>query len=589
MDRSRRIWGALQGSRSVALLTPDDPEACLRAYEFLTPLGIVLEVALRTPMALPGIRLVLERHPHALLLAGTVLTRSQARQAVASGAAGIVSPDFIPGVVEACAEADILCIPGGLADCGKQLALKAEAYGCSLDDLRRDRPWQWVYKIFPAVGDGEGLRRRLAAWRATYPGVRYLYTGGVTPENVGSLSLEDPEGIFCASALVRRLSDPQGMREDAELWLGALKSTELESPGSGTEADRSASALEEPDPEAGPFSPPGPGAVVTFGEIMLRLSPSFEGSLENPSSFRAHYGGAEANVAAALACWGVQARYVSALPENDLAKGALAHLRGFGVDVSGVVRSGERVGLYFLDARSGKTSANLIYDRRGSAVAGIRQGTVAWEGVLAGASWFHWTGITPALGPGPAEVLREGLAAARDGNVTVSLDLNYRPALWSVEEARATLLPLLDHVDVLVGNHGQVATLLGLSGIPERVEESAPPPAEACETLARVLTERFRLRTVALTYRVEDLDGVRGWGAFLHERGRLLHSHSPILEVVDGVGGGDAFAAGLIYGTLTGMGARAALDFGVAASCLKQERPGDMLRATVNEVLGLVE
>jgi len=294
-------------------------------------------------------------------------------------------------------------------------------------------------------------------------------------------------------------------------------------------------------------------------------------------------------VAAALAQWGVPTRYATALPENDLGVGALAHLQQLGVDVSEVLRSGDRMGLYFLEPGFGKASANLIYDRRGSAVAGLRPGTVAWDRILEGASWFHWTGITPALGPGLAEVLREGLATARERGLTVSLDLNYRPALWSMEEARTTVLPLMDGVDVLVGNHGQVAALFELSEGRERIEDSAPPPAEERDAMARALAERFRLQTVVLTYRVEDRDGLRGWGAFLHERGEFLHAYSPIAEVVDGVGGGDAFTAGLIYGFLTGEGSRAALDFGVAASCLKQGRLGDMLQATVNEVLAHVE
>jgi len=222
-------------------------------------------------------------------------------------------------------------------------------------------------------------------------------------------------------------------------------------------------------------------------------------------------------------------------------------------------------------------------------VAGLRTEAVAWNRVMEGASWFHWTGITPALGPGPAEVLGEGLAMAREVGLTVSLDLNYRPSLWSMEEARAALLPLVDDVDVLVGNYGQVATLFGFSAEGERAEDSAPPSAEECDAMAGALAARFHLRIVVLTYRVEDQDGVRGWGAFLREGDELLHAYSPVPEVVDGVGGGDAFAAGFIYGILSGKGTRAALDFGVAASCLKQEKPGDMLRATVNEVLALVE
>lgn len=549
--KSSAIWEKLRKGRSIALLNPRSPRQCLEAYELLDPLGIVLEIAFRSDHALGGMEAVLTEHPDALFLAGTVLTRGQAEAALGVGAAGLVSPDFLPMVLEACVAEDVMYIPGGLADCGKQLALKAELYGCAPEELRRDRPWQWVHKVFPATGDEAGVARLTAAWRSVFPGISFVYTGGVTPENVDRLSRSDPQGIFCGSSLTRHLEDPDRARRDALTWLGAVRGER------GPTGERGAR------PEA------SPGAVVTFGEPLLRLSPPGGTPLRSATVFEATHGGAEANVAAALAQWGVPSRYVTALPDHELADGVLDRLRQLGVDTSAVLRREGRLGIYFLEHGVAGEPPRVQYDRSGSAVAGLAPGEVDWDAVLSGAAWLHLTGITPALGPDADAVVREAARAGRLQGATVSFDLNYRPGLWNVERARTVLSPLVAEVDVLVGNRGQVAAVLD---------------EDASGDFAPALMERFGLRLVALTSRKAWGRSATTWQGSLHDGKRACTAGPYTVDAAEGVGSGDAFAAGLIYGLLKGMEPQEALEFGAAAACLKLTMPGDILVASALEV-----
>lgn len=223
MNRSRAVFDRLVKSRLIALLAPAREEDCLRAYEELAPLGIVLEVAFRTRAAAGGLRMLLEKHPDALVLAGTVLSRAQAREAAAAGAAGVVSPDHIPEVVEECAAADVMAVPGGLSDYGKQLAQKAALYGCGLFDLAERHPYQWIYKLFPAAAGGQVFSGLARAWRGPFPGLTVVHAGGVGPDNLRVLAELDPHGIFCGSALAAGLEKPGAAAAEARRWLEILR------------------------------------------------------------------------------------------------------------------------------------------------------------------------------------------------------------------------------------------------------------------------------------------------------------------------------------------------------------------------------
>ncbi|MGD2136161.1 MAG: PfkB family carbohydrate kinase, partial [Gemmatimonadales bacterium] len=446
MNKSAEIWRLLERHRLIALLNPRSPEQCLQAYEVLAPMGIVLEVAMRGDAALPSMRAVLERHQDALLLAGTVMTRTQAEQVIDAGVAGVVSADYVPAVVEACVAHDLMCVPGGLGDVGKQLAQKAELYQCTLPELRERRPWQWVYKVFPAMADESAVRELARAWRSVYPDLQLVYTGGITLENVGRLARADRNGIFCGSAVAKHADDPARLREVAEKWLAAIRQEP------------------EHEPRAAPGRSKGdaPPRVVALGEIMLRLSPPPGRRFRRAASYDATYGGAEANVAVALAQWDIRSRYVTALPPNELGQGAVDVLRGFGVDTAHTVRDGDRIGVYYLEHGASQRPSRVIYDRAHSAITELRPGRIDWDTVFADADWFHWSGITPALSESMAGVTAEAMAAARRAGVTVSVDLNYRGKLWSMERARAVMTPLVEQCDVLIANEEDAANVFGI-------------------------------------------------------------------------------------------------------------------------------
>jgi 2-dehydro-3-deoxygluconokinase len=571
VHKSAEVWKVLQEHRLIALLNPQTPDECVQAYEVLAPLGVVLEVAMRGDAALPGMRAVLTQYSGALLLAGTVMTRRQAEAVIAAGVAGVVSADYVPSVVEACVAQDVMCVPGGLADVGKQLVQKAEQYDCTLPELRERRPWQWVYKVFPAMADESAVREMTRHWRSVYPGLTLVYTGGITLENVGRLARADANGIFCGSAVVRHADDPDRLRADAERWLGAVRQEPVSEP-TGARAQP-----EQARPRA-----------VTLGEIMLRLSPPPGRRIRTATSYDATYGGAEANVAAALAQWGVDSRYVTALPANELGQGAIDLLRGFGVNTAHIVREGDRIGVYYLEHGASQRPSRVIYDRAHSAITDLRPGRIDWDAAFSGAAWFHWTGITPALSDSMAAVTAEAMAQAKRLGITVSVDLNYRSRLWSKDRARAVMTPLVEQADVLIANEEDAANVFGITAAKTDVERGKLDVA-AYEDVARQLVDRFDLELAAITLRESHSASVNSWSACLWDGREFLHSTSYRVQLVDRVGGGDAFAAGLMRGLLVGMSHAEALEFGVAASCLKQTMLGDVAVVSVAEVEALMK
>lgn len=223
MTKSIALFEILKQNRLIGLLTPKNAEQCVIAYETLNPLGVVLEIAFRSKAAADGIRAVLNSHPDALILAGTVMTETQVKLAIDTGVAGIVSADYISAVVEIAVRSDVMCIPGGLADCGKQLVQKAQLYGCDLDELRERYPYQYIYKLFPALtetGSNMGLAK---AWKGPYKGINIVYTGGISLENLQNIVQMDPEGIYCGSAVTKAIDQPDLMRAEAQKWLNIIK------------------------------------------------------------------------------------------------------------------------------------------------------------------------------------------------------------------------------------------------------------------------------------------------------------------------------------------------------------------------------
>lgn len=320
--------------------------------------------------------------------------------------------------------------------------------------------------------------------------------------------------------------------------------------------------------------------VVTFGEIMLRLSPPGQERFFQSPQLRTFFGGSEANTAASLAHFGVRSDFVSRVPANAIGEAALGTLRAEGVDVRGVVRGGERLGIYFVESGADLRDLRVVYDRAGSAFSQIAPGEIDWEALLRGANWFHVSGITPALGEGPAASAREAIETARALNVRVSIDLNFRPALWSGRNPRGTMQPLVQGCDLLIGNPGSVAAMLGIPTAGTR-----PEPPEALRATTARLHAEFGCGKVALTQREVLSASEHGWSAVLYDgpTGELHMSRRYQVRVVDRVGGGDSFGAGLIYGLLDGHTGKSALEFATAASALKLTIPGDFNRISADE------
>jgi 2-dehydro-3-deoxygluconokinase len=325
--------------------------------------------------------------------------------------------------------------------------------------------------------------------------------------------------------------------------------------------------------------------VVTFGEIMLRLSPSgFERFLQSPV-FSATFGGGEANAAVSLAQFGVESVFVTRLPAHEIGEAAVRALRAEGVRTDFIVRGGDRIGIYFVEAGASQRPSNVIYDRARSAMSEMEPGTIDWTRVFDGADWFHVTGITPALGDRAAACTRDALEAAKQAGARVSVDLNFRKKLWSEAKAQDVMRPLMRYVDVVIANEEDIQAVLGLQ-VPDTDVTAGHLNLDGYTRVAQRLSKELGPSMVAITLRESLSASDNGWSAVLWDEARQQFHVSQRYDVrlVDRVGGGDSFAAGLIYGLLTGRDPAASLRFAVAASALKQTIPGDFNRLSVAEV-----
>jgi 2-dehydro-3-deoxygluconokinase len=325
--------------------------------------------------------------------------------------------------------------------------------------------------------------------------------------------------------------------------------------------------------------------VVTFGEIMLRLSPpGFERLLQSPG-FVATFGGGEANVAVSLAQFGLESHYVTCLPAHAIGDAAIRTLRAEGVRTDAVLRSGDRLGISFAETGASQRASTVIYDRAGSSISTMAPDAVAWDAVMTGASWFHVTGITPALGEKAAAATCAAVAAAKRAGARVSVDLNYRKKLWTPSQAQTVMRPMMRSVDVVIANEEDLQAVLGVTVEGADAESGALDPMAYRDAAARVSGE-FGPRLVAVTLRESISASDNGWSALLwdDERATMHRSQRYGVRLVDRIGGGDSFAAGLIYAIATGRPLDAALRFAVAASALKQTIPGDFNRVSVAEV-----
>lgn len=330
--------------------------------------------------------------------------------------------------------------------------------------------------------------------------------------------------------------------------------------------------------------------IVTFGEIMLRLSPPGKEVLFQSPRLEAVFGGGEANVAVSLAIFGHHVRYVSAIPANDVGDAALRELGKWGVNTEFVLRRGRRLGIYFAEPGANQRASKVTYDREGSGIAEAKSGDFDWPKVLAGAGWFHVTGITPAVSATAADLTLEAVKAARAAKVTVSVDLNYRAKLWNYGRgAREVMREVTQYADLLAGNEEDCQKALGVD-MPGGTKTEAPDAAAYEALTGRVMSEFPNLARVAITLRESHSADHNGWSAVMRNRTKFIVGPSyDIRNIVDRIGAGDAFAAGLIHGLTSRLSEENALGFAVAASCLKHSVPGDFNLVTEKDVKALVE
>lgn len=328
--------------------------------------------------------------------------------------------------------------------------------------------------------------------------------------------------------------------------------------------------------------------VVTLGEIMMRLStPDFKRFVQS-DSFDVTYGGGEANVAAALCNYGLNGTFVTKVPNNPLGQSAINHLRRYGVDTQFIARGGKRLGIYFLETGASMRASQVVYDRADASIADVDISEFDFDKILEGASWFHTTGITPALSDKAATLTEAALKAAKAKGITTSIDLNYRKKLWSKEKAREVMTRLCQYVDVCIGNEEDADTTLGFTSQGTDVTKGELN-LDGYKDVFKQMKEKFNFKYIASTLRESHSASDNGWSALVYDGNEFYHSKQYEVRIVDRVGSGDSFASGFIYGLVSGMAMSDAAEFGVAASAIKHTIPGDLNHATLSEVSELVK
>ena len=323
--------------------------------------------------------------------------------------------------------------------------------------------------------------------------------------------------------------------------------------------------------------------VVTFGELMIRLQPFNYERFVQANNLEFSFGGGEANVAVSLANYGIDAAFVTKLPAHAIGQAAVNSLRRYGVDTSKITRGGDRVGIYFNEKGASQRGSVCIYDRANSAIQLASTADFDWDAIFEGVDWFHFTGITPALGENVVEICREACKAAKAHGVKISCDLNYRGKLWTREQARAAMTELCQYVDVCISNEEDAKDVFGIEAENTDIY-GGKLNHEGYKSVAKQLADKFGFEKVAITLRTSISASDNDWAGMLYDGKDYCFSKSYHLHIVDRVGGGDSFGGGLIYALLSGKSTQDAVEFAVAASALKHSVEGDYNRVTVSEV-----
>lgn len=326
--------------------------------------------------------------------------------------------------------------------------------------------------------------------------------------------------------------------------------------------------------------------VITFGELMLRLAPENYLRFVQSDKYEATFGGAEANVAVSLANYGAEAAFVTKLPSHEIGQAAVNSLRKYGVDVSKIVRGGDRVGIYYCEKGASQRPSKVIYDRAYSSIATAKRADFDWDKIFEGAGWFHFTGITPALSEEVAAICLEAVKAAKSKGITVSCDLNYRKKLWSKEQAGKTMGEICKYVDYCIANEEDAKDVFGIEASGSDID-GGKLDRNGYISVAKKLAERFGFKGVAITLRESKSANDNDWSGMLYDGKQAYFSKKYSMHIVDRVGGGDSFGGGLIFSLLNGYDSQKAIEFAVAASCLKHSIEGDYNLVSLAEVENL--
>lgn len=328
--------------------------------------------------------------------------------------------------------------------------------------------------------------------------------------------------------------------------------------------------------------------IVTFGELMLRLAPEGYYRFVQADTYGATYGGGEANVAVSLANYGLDASFVTKMPKHEIGQAGVNSLKKYGVNTTKIVRGGERVGIYYLEKGASQRPSKVIYDRAYSAIATAKRGDFDWDSILHDVDWFHFTGITPALGENVTEICLDALKACRAKKITVSCDLNYRKNLWSKEQAQQTMTKLAEYIDVCIANEEDSADVFGISATNTDVS-GGKLHHDGYKDVAKQLFDKFGFKKVAITLRGSISANDNNWAAMFFDGKNYYFSKNYLVHIVDRVGGGDSFGGGLIYSLINDFSPQETIEFAVAASCLKHTIEGDFNLVSVDEVLKLAQ
>lgn len=521
------------------------------------------EVTFRREGADLCIKAMKEEYPDMLVGAGTVLSKEQVDAALNAGAEFIVSPGLDEAIVSYCIEKNICVIPGV-----STASDVAKAYSLGLK----------VVKFFPA--EAAGGVKMLKALSAPYNMMTFMPTGGISKDNMASYyALKNV--IACGGSF---MIDAKAIKEGNFDKIKNLTKEVVEAINAlnGNDSNKENNAF-NPQKKNIDLSGLSDKKVITFGELMLRLAPEGYLRFVQADTFEATFGGGEANVSISLANFGMNTSFVTKLPAHEIGQMSVNSLRKYGVDTSLIVRGGKRVGIYYLEKGASQRASKVIYDRAGSAIAEASKSDFDWDKIFEGAGWFHFTGITPALSDELAEIALEACKKAKEKGIIVSCDLNYRNKLWSKEKAGEVMGKLCEYVDVCISNEEDANDVFKIKA-PDTDVTAGEINSEGYKYVAEVLKKRFGFSYVAITLRESISASDNRWGAMLYDGNDFYFSKKYNVHIVDRVGGGDSFGAGLIYSLTHNANPADAIEFAVAASCLKHSIEGDYNFVSVDEV-----